>query len=235
MIPEPTREAIRVDLRAGMSQRKAAAKHGVSLGTVMGLAKTLDGPAPERTPKPPRPPKPKAEAPPEPKRPAAPSAPAPESPPPSRIEQVRLDIAAAEALYDLCGQKNQLPAAVAAFKSVTLLRRELARLEGEADAAKIADPIAQTEARISVMVADGSHAAASALSAQLAKMRRAKAEADAEAKKKRDEGMSDPERLAQLEEDCRDAPDEDLAVAVRVYCERHGIPFPIRSVSGGRR
>ena len=241
MIPEPTREAIRADLRAGLSQRAAASKHNVSLGTITTLAKTLDGPKLVRaaTPVPAAKPPAKVKPP-----PAAKPAPVAAPPPPpvvawtpslARIKQVDADITGADALYKECCEKNQMPAAVAAFKSVTALRKELARLEAEAEASKIADPILQTEARVSIMLADGAHASATALAGQLTKLREKDAASRAEALRKAQDGMGDAEFLTKLEEECLDSPDEHLIIAVRAYCARHKLALPTLRIAGGAR
>jgi hypothetical protein len=46
--------------------------------------------------------------------------------------------------------------------------------------------------------------------------------------------MSDAEVRAAIEDSIPDIPDEHLAIYVRGYCTRHGLPMPHRSVSGGR-
>ena len=46
--------------------------------------------------------------------------------------------------------------------------------------------------------------------------------------------MSDAEIRQSIEDQIPDIPDEHLALYVRGYCERHGLPMPHRSVAGGR-
>jgi hypothetical protein len=46
--------------------------------------------------------------------------------------------------------------------------------------------------------------------------------------------MSDAEVRLAIEDQIPDIPDEHLALYVRGYCERHKLPMPHRSVSGGR-